>query len=371
MLVIYHILLMSPMLRPRCYITFTNAKNFIEFDYCQEFHTEESYETLTNTATIIMPRKFNEYAETVFTGENPLFKRKDQVKIEAGYNTDRITLFEGYISKVGINVPVEIQCEDYMFVFKQYTFTYPDPKKIKTVQKVSKKGKPLKSTYTISEDIKLQALIDNIKHEGEYRDLLDDITIKLVDKDINLGQVRFNNITPAKAFEKLKDDYGLYTYFVGKVLYIGFANNAVDTQTRNIKLEEVAINYNSLEFQNEEDILIKVKCVSMLKDNTKLEGEFGDDSGELRTYHFYNIKDKDTLIEIAKKRAEALKYTGLKGNLLTFGAPYLRHGDIVKLSSTSAAVKGLDGKYLIKAVKRSFGVSIGYRQSLELGAKID
>lgn len=366
---IYLILLMSPMLRPRCYITFTNAKNFIEFDYCQEFHTEESYETLTNTATIIMPRKFNEYAEKVFTGDSPLFKRKDQVKIEAGYNTKRITLFEGFISKVGINVPVEIQCEDYMFIFKQYTFTYP--KKVCTLHKISKKGKPLKSTYTISDDIPLKDLMENIFNQGNYRDLLDGITYKLVDTTINLGQVRFNNITPAKAFEKLKDDYGLYTYFIGKVLYIGFANNAVDTQTRNIKLEEVAINYNSLEFQNAEDVLIKVKCISMLKDNTKLEGEFGDEAGELRTYHFYNIKDKDSLIEIAKKRAEALKYTGLKGSLLTFGAPYLRHGDIAKLTSTSAAVKGLDGKYLIKAVKRSFGVSIGYRQSLELGAKID
>jgi hypothetical protein len=365
---------MSPMLRPRCYITFTNAKESIEFDYCQEFHTEESYETLTNTATIIMPRKFDQFPDTVFTGQYPLFKRKDKVKIEAGYNKDRILLFEGFITKVGINVPVEIQCEDYMFIFKQYTFTYPQ--NVCTLHKISKKGKTLKSTYTISEDITLKALMENIFNQGNYRDLLDGISYELVDKNINLGQVRFNNITPAKAFEKLKDDYGLYTYFIGKVLYIGFANNAVDTKTRNIKLEEAAINYNSLEFQNEEDILIKVKCVSMLKDNTKLEGEFGDDAGELRTYHFYNIKDVNSLIEIAKKRAEALKYTGLKGNLLTFGAPYLRHGDIAKLSSTSVAIrgtdgKGLDGKYLIKAVKRSFGVSIGYRQSLELGAKID
>jgi len=63
------------------------------------------------------------------------------------------------------------------------------------------------------------------------------------------------------------------------VLYIGFASDATDTKEAEFKMEEVCINSNELYYQREEDYTIKVKCISMLPDNTKLEAEAGDPDG--------------------------------------------------------------------------------------------
>ena len=354
------------MLRPRSYITITSEATgkAIEFNFLNNFTTSESFEHLTDLATVTLPRKLTQSGMNLFTGSNPIFKRKDKIKIEAGYFPNRVTLFEGFITHVSANIPVQLECEDYMFVMKTFNFTYP---KVTTTQTLSKKGKPLKHPKVTSENIKLSQLIANIWHEGELNDLLDDITYELVD-DILLGQFRVTNATPAKVFDKLRSDYGLYTYFVGKKLYIGFANNALSTVEKEYKMEEVCINSNELDYQREEDVSIKVKCIGMMPNNTRIEAEVGDPEGEQRTYHFYNISDKTELKKIATERLKANKYTGFKGVFETFGQPLLHHGDRLKMTSTKLPER--DGVYLVKSVKRSFSVSGGYRQTFELGFKV-
>lgn len=355
------------MLRPLAYITITSQTTGKEivFNFVHEFSTSESFEHLTDVAKITLPRKLSQSGLPIFTGTNPIFRRKDKIKIESGYFPNRETLFEGFITKVSANIPIQMECEDYMFVMKTFNITYPIKRGLVTL---SKKGKPLKHPKVTSDNISLSQLVGNIWHEGEILDLFDDITYEIVD-DIPLGQMRFNNVTPAKIFDRLRTDCGLYTYFIGKKLYIGFANDAVSTVEREYKMEEVCINSNELNYQDTEDVTIKVKCVGMMQDNTKVEVEFGDPEGEQRTYHFYNISDKSKLQKIAEERVKAYKYTGFKGTFETFGQPVLHHGDRLKMSSTKLPER--NGTYLVKAVKRTFSVTGGYRQSFELGFKVE
>jgi len=355
------------MFRPKFYITITKDDGtFIEFPFCTEFETQEGFEFMTNTAKVTLPRKLTQNGLLLFTGADPIFKRKDKIKIESGYFPNRETVFTGFISHVSANVPVKLECEDYMFIFKQYQFTYPKQVNVRTV---SKKGKPLKHPKITSKNIKLSELIQNIFHEGEYHDLLDEITYAIdFDNDIELGEFRVSNATPVQVFDKLKDTYGITCKMVGTVLRVGLAYNALDTRTGEFILEEVGINSDELEYQREQDVTIRVKCISILPDNSRIEVEAGDPEGEQRTFHKYNVTSKTDLQKVADGLVTKNKYTGFRGYFETFGEPYMRTGDAVKLVSKKLPER--NGTYLIKSVRRIGGVEQGYKQNLELGALI-
>lgn len=343
------------MLRPKSIITFTSSENELTFNFCNSWETDESYEHLTDTAKIIVPRKLSFEGADLFAGTNPLFKRGDKVKIEAGYYPNITTIFEGYISKVHAKIPVELECEDQMFLLKQYTVTYPD--KYSTIY-LGKNGKHSKRPKIISANITLQQLMDYM--------IQDDIEFDILD-NVKLGQFRAVNATPAQILEKLKDEYGLFSYFVDGRLKVGFANNAADTVEATFKMEEVVINSQELEYQTEDSVKIKVKAISMMPDNTKKEVEVGDPDGEQKTIHKYNMTESE-LRTVAEKWLAEFKYTGFRGELETFGEPYVRHGDRAKI--VSRKLPEMDSTYLIKGVKRKMSVGGGFRQYLTLGAKV-
>lgn len=354
------------MLRPRFYITITNSSGQeIEFDFCNQWEANIGYEFLTDTASVIVPRKLSQEGMDLFTGSNPVFKRKDKIRIEAGYFPNRETRFEGFISHVSANIPVRLECEDNMFLFKQFKVTYP---KQTTLQRYSAKtGRLLKRAKVTSANITLGQLIENIFYEGDYQEMIDGITYEILD-NIELGQFRASNVTPAEIFDVLRDKYGLLTYFRGTKLYIGFANNALSTKEKEFKMEEVCINSNELDYQRAEDVTIKVKYISILPDNSRLEAEAGDADGEQRTYHVYNVTSQTDLKKMAQKRVDEYKYTGFRGYFETFGEPTLNPGDRLKMTSTKLPER--NGVYLVKSVRPKGGVEIGYRQIFELGAQV-
>jgi phage protein D len=176
------------------------------------------------------------------------------------------------------------------------------------------------------------------------------------------------NATPAAALDKLKSEYGLYSYFRDGILHVGFANDASVTNEAEFKMEEVVINSDTLEWQRAEDVRLKVVAISMFPDNTKSDPiEFGDADGNQITIHKYNM-DAKSLEFAAKEWIAENKYTGFKGEIETFGEPIMKHGDRVKLTSTKLPER--DGTYLIKKVKRIYGVNDGNHQLLTLGIKV-
>lgn len=348
------------MLRPRIKITFTKADNSTNtFTFQKGFETRESYEDLTDTCTIVLPRKaFSMEGKEIFSGANPIFKRGDKVKIEGGYFPNVTTLFEGYIRSVNTNIPIEIECEDGMFLLKQYTFNIPATVPLLTTSKAGNFVKRTKVDTTTINSITIKQLLDIIIPDAIEYELLD---------NINLGKFRATNATPAMILEKIKEVYGLYSYFVGTKLYVGFANNALNTTEAEFVMEEVVINSNELMYRQAEEISIKVRCTSMNDKNEKTSVEVGDESGEQRDYHYYNVSES-VLKEMATKILNEERYTGFFGTMETFLEPYLRPGDRAKL--VSRALPERNGTYLIKAVHRVCDVAVGGRQFFSLGVKV-
>jgi hypothetical protein len=85
--------------------------------------------------------------------------------------------------------------------------------------------------------------------------------------------------------------------------------------------------------------------------------------GERRTLHFLGAKTTNELAKLAENELRKYYYTGLKGKFVTFGIPYVRHGDNVDI--LDAILPERNGRYKVKAVQYSGGV-IGLRQEIEL-----
>jgi hypothetical protein len=319
------------MLRPVCKITFTKENGDVyEFDFCNSIEINSSYENFTDTAKIVLPRKLSFEGKDLFTGTNAIFKRGDEVKIELGYFPNLQTRFEGYISYVNGALPVEIECEDKMFLLKQTTI----------------------SKYSIA-STSLSDLLTAILPSG--------ISFKCL--DVQLGSFRISNTTVSKILDVLKSDYGFYSYFVDGVLYVGMPSDASRSNTEEFIFEETIIEDSELKYQLKEEMFIKVVAISMQSDNSKKEVEVGDSDGSQRTYYTYNASDS-ALREFANLKLNEIKYTGYTGSFLTFGEPFVRHGDTAKLSSVKLPER--DGNYEIVGVTTTFRMN-GYRQSLQLG----
>ena len=355
-------------------ITSAGTNRKIDFTFVHSIEIETSYEDLTDTCKIVIPKKLTFEGADLFNGKNPIFQRGDSIEVSIGYVPNLTTVFTGYIKNVGSNTPTVLECEDEMYLLKQWTINYP--KKQDLITK-SKKGKLLIHPKEVPFTVKLKELLDYCLSDH-------DIEFDVID-NIDLGQRRFVNMTPAGVLDKLKSEYCLFSYFKDKtengevvidkktnkpvrILHVGFANDAAVTFEAEFKMEQVVINSDTLEWQRAEDVRIQCVAISMFPNNTKSDPIMvGDSDGNQITIHKYNMS-ATALKFAAEQWIKENKYTGYRGEVETFGEPIMRHGDRAKITSTKLPER--DGTFLIKKVKRVYSVDAGNHQFLTLGAKV-
>jgi hypothetical protein len=384
------------MLQPQRKIIFTKRNGTqIIYDYVAEISIKLDRESLTNTAKITIPRKLVYNSGTQITPQNfpslpvsgfvpvptqeqpinvnyvvgdaPLFERGDQVEIQIGYYPNLFTRYSGYISRITTTLPIEIFCEDGMWLLKQNNVTFPD----------SKTFKKNKRTKAVTEEqafvtVTLKQLLDYM-----FQYFPNNIKYKTVDDNLDLGKFRVSHQSPAKILEILKDRYGLYSKFQPDgTLYVGFGNDATTTNTQVFVMEEVIINNDTLDYQNSEDVKIRIHGVSMQADNTKLEYDFPEDapvSGSNQTNGYDTItkftynQSMAGLKKFVQNLYPTIQYTGYRGKVKTFGEPPMRTGDICVLKSNKLPER--NGSYLIKEVEIEDGNN-GYFQTFDLGIKV-
>ena len=298
------------------------------FRYVQEVEIESTWELLTDGGSITIPRKLSFRGKSIAQGAS-LFKKGDPVKIQMGYDEVYDTVFTGYLSGIKPKLNLEFKIQDAMWLLKQKAVT-------QSYKKV-----------TLSQ-------------------LLTDISpIPFEAVDVNLGQFRISKATVAQVLEELRKAYGLYSWVRDGTLFAGLAYRAVGRQSVVFRFEHNIIE-DELEYLRGDDVGIKVKAISMLPDNKKIEIEVGDTEGDQRTLHFYNLSEKE-LKATAEREIERLKYEGYRGSFLSFGQPHVRHGDIAIIQDNKFPDKA--GSYLIKKVTYSIGVN-GYRQQIYLDKKV-
>lgn len=388
-------------------------RDVIEFDdFVNDVEIKSSFKNLTDTATIVIPRKLKWKEKPLIDGLHSIIKRDDKVKIELGYYTNGTQglrlVFDGFVKRLVPNAPITIECEDYMFAVKDILFTFP-PNSQRELVTTSKKGRKLKHPFIKgTKTYNLSTLLSNLL---DY----DDIPWINLAGDVECGSILWTNVKGGKVLDGLRGGtlgYYLYSYFIqpevadyimknvipnnpnmtysdilktritSPVLCVGFQSNVFagnlsnDNQPETFNFEYNMIDDSNLFYMFEKDINLNVKGISLKSNlkpgekNEKVTYQYPEHEtgGDLVTFHDSCNQTLDQLklhtIEFYKNFA----YTGYRGSFLTFGEPYVNPGDKVKLVSDKYPEK--NGTYLVYGVDRSFGMN-GYRQNIELGTQTE
>ncbi len=322
------------MLNPICRIEIyhPDGNQYLEFPFVSNIEIEKSRKNLTNTCKITLPRKLKVLKESkgVYVDINTIIQRSSKVVVKLGYEPELRTEFIGYVARIGTNIPLEIQCEDEMWMLKQNSIT-------KSYKKASLK----------------QVISDVYKGNARVADL-------------NLGGLVIKDQSTAQVLDALKK-FGLHSGFDSDgALVVDFAGSTKK------EVEEVLYDFNiniiddDLEYIRKEDIRIRCKGISKLPSGKKIEFIWGDKDGDLRTLNYYNLDQQD-LEKIVKKELDKLKKDGFKNGFTTFGIPYCEPGDIAVLNSREFPDR--NGSYLIESVKITFGTG-GFRRVVSLERKL-
>lgn len=267
-------------------LVFRNKVNAVEI--------VSAWSEITRTATIKFPR-FKKLMDPQIT--NYKIKPGDPVLIRLGYNDQLQTEFEGYVSEILPQTPIVIKCEDEMWKLKQQTVSI--------------------SWASITLKAALEYLSPGANVSTAY--------------DITLQPFRLNQVTKAKALQKLKEDYNLVIYFRNKQLFAGLAYNESGMPEVNYHFQKNAKPEN-LVFRTKDQVKLKVKAVSILPNNERITVEVGDDDGDQRTLTFYNIESQQELERQANDKMELLKYDGFTGTFNAKGLPRVDHGYTANIS---------------------------------------
>lgn len=302
-----------------------------------EVDITKSVEELADICVVKLPTRFKVRQNDQIKYTEEAIKVGDKITVVLGYE-DRYsgTEFVGYVSKVKPTIPMEIHCEDSIWLLRRKNVTKAFGKT--TIKNI------------------LQELVSNT-------DLL------LSDKipDIPVDKFIIQNANAAQVLQKLKEDYSL-TVFIedGGKLYCGLqqANNIGQVAKYDLNYNLVS---NDLEFKTEDDKKLKIRYTYIDNKNKKKQVEVGDPNGELRTFHTSTISDEKILKEMATAELGKLKYAGFEGSVTSFLMPYATRGmaaDIIDKEHPNR-----NGKYFIKKVETNFGTS-GARRKVTIGNKL-
>jgi hypothetical protein len=271
---------------------------------------------LPTTARLVRDGEMISEVETART-----FAVGDEVSIKLGYDGELREEFHGFVRKIRPNTPLEIECEDAVFLLKR---------------------KPLKRSF---KNTTLKELLNYI---------LADTGISLAGEPPGVNFTHFylrDNISAAKALQKLKEEYGLTIYFKSfKSLFVGIASDD-DGKTVKYRFGENVID-NDLEWTDEADVKMRVKAIHVKANNTQVKKEVGDPDGELRTIYLYDLEKESDLERLALEELKKQTYSGYRGTFKTFLLPVVRVGNIASITDPNFPERA--GSYLVEKVKVTY-----------------
>lgn len=312
------------------------------FSRCTQVEIDKSIDLVANTARIVMPAT----AVLVTRGEKTtietakLVQKGMPVTIKLWYEGyGNQVEFVGYVKVVNYKIPLEIECEDIYMLRKK---------------NINKAWQSVAIRDVLAEIV-----------SGTGIELSDELP------DITLAPYSIKNASGAFALQKIRDDFGLSVYVdeSNKLM----AELAYSRNTGEVKYylngENVnVINADDLKFHNKDDVKLKIKAIGISGSNARTEVEVGDDDGELKTLHFYNITSAAELQKIALQEMSKLKFDGYQGKLTTFLLPNALPGMTAILVDDMFPERS--GRYYIESVKTTWGVE-GSRREVEIGIKLN
>lgn len=305
--------------------SYIEVGNYVFRDRIASVQVKSSWKDLADTAVIKLP---NLARQSDGKRVEALIQPGDPVLIKLGYDGDLREEFRGYVSSVKPTIPLELHCEDEMWQLKR---------------------------RTVSESWRSTTLREVLEY------LVPEANIDC--PDITLSPFRLDNVSVAKALQKLRDEYLLTVYYRQGTLHVGFPYFE-QLPTIYYHFQKNAV-MEGLEYRRQEDVKVKVKVIGIMPNNTREEIEIGDGEGDTFTLHFYNKRGAE-LRAVAEQKLAGMKYDGYRGHFIGFGVPRPVHGMVVDLRDDRYPERA--GKFFVDTVTTTFQ-SDGFLRQIELGRR--
>lgn len=317
----------------------------IQFIRCSSIRINESVELLINTAEIELPREFRNAVDSVGKSVNiagksilDFMKRGDSIKIEFGYNDDLQTEFQGYISRIGAETPLVLECEDEMFQLK----------KAPKITKFIHSGKLI--------DI-LKAVVPS-KYSIECN------------ADYTIGKWLIDSATPYNVLEELREKAGIRAYFKNPTtLCVGMAIDFKPETIHTYNFSENVRRDSSLKFM--ETIKPYYLTVESKQANgTVLTLSKGEQGGNETSVKLWPNMTKAELQKWLDARFEVAVLDGFDGSLNGWCYPRTKAGEAVQIYRPYYKDRHQDGKYFISSVTKTVTGSEGIKRENTISYKL-
>lgn len=303
------------------------------FNSVHEVEITKSVLELVDTAIIKMPTKFKIRKNNEQKYIEEVIKAGDPVKITLGYEGKYEGVeFVGFVKKVNPKIPIEIHCEDAMWLLRR--------------KNISKSWK--KTT--------LKEVLNEIVSGTEIK-----LSKRIPDVALESWIIRSKNGT--QALQDIKETMAMTVFLEDDgTLYCGLQ------QATNVgQRVRYDLNYNlvenNLEFKTADEKKIKViYSWTDKKTNKKKTYTAGDDGGEERRFNLNSVADEKVMQSMADKVLKEAKYDGFEGDITTFLIPYITRGMAMEL--IDADHKNREGNYFTKTVVTTFGMSGARRKAI-------
>lgn len=299
-----------------------------------------SVNSFTDTCTIELPRIT--YLKTVKTvtedKQEPnerkeyVFKEDDKISISLGYNGNNVKRFEGFIKRVNMGMPVQIECEGYSYLLYDVIFN--------------------KSYASVT----VKQLLTDVCAGTE-------IVLSPEMPTIPLKNVRFKNATGIQVLEWLQKECHLAVYFNFNELYVGtqFGKKQATVKFR--------LGWNTVK---EDDFKKRIvdKNVRIVIQEKSEKGEVKRTKSDVQKYSADKaLKIKagipaDLLKQIANRLQTKSNYNGYEGNITAFLEPAVTKGMVAAITDKQYPER--EGRYFVESVSGEFSKS-GGRQTIQLG----
>lgn len=306
----------------------------------KEIEVKKSVHQIVQTAKVVLPLSIvmrnNNLLEHIKLTDK--IKEGDTIKLSFGYDGDNRNEFNGYIRNINYKIPIELECEDNMYNFRQTN--------------INKSWKRDTLKNILNDILKLV-----YQAQGYQLQLLDGVP------DVIVENLPCPDQTALWLLQTILDRYPLFGIYIVndngvEKLYCGLLYG------RNVG----EVNY-MLESNCKEGDLSYKKDVTP----TKVIIETVNKKGQLERSVYGDTHAKNTIkrrlpgivSELAKKQAaqdELIRktYEGYRGNVNAFLKPYIEPGMVANIGSKQFPDRA--GRYYIGTVVTNFGTNGGKRK---------
>ncbi len=251
----------------------------------------------------------------------------DRVEIRLGYNGRHRLEFRGYVKRLNLSTPLEVECEDEFWACRR---------------------RNVKTGGTI-------ALADLLKKCG--------LTVGYAER-LTLRNFAVPDKPVSSVLSKLAKDYGLSVFFDLDGRVYACRPERVTGDTVKYELRRNVIRDDNLRYLDRSEEKIQIRAVCYKKDGTRVEAKKGTEGGTSKTLYFYDVENMQELATLAQRELDRLTSDSYEGSLTTFLEPYAAPGMLAEL--VDPLYPDRTGRYYIETVETTFGEQGGRRQ-VEIG----